>query len=214
MLTTLQAGDYLGTVVFGVTGALSARGKGMDLGGCMLLAIVTGVGGGTTRDLIISRGYVFWCQDPMYLALCILAAIGTFYRVRRISRLEPLLLWADALGLALFAVIGAAIAEVNGARPLVCVLMGVLTATGGGIIRDVLRNEIPIVLQRDIYATAALCGSLTYVLLVLAGSPREVGVVTGFMIAFALRAAAIRFDLHLPMFDSRSEVESGDSPEA
>ena len=161
----VQIGDYAGTFVFAMSGAMAARRTKFDLGGCVVLGIVTGVGGGTIRDLIIFRGFVSWGRDPMYLSLCVVASVIAFLWVNRIVQRERALVMADAFGMSIYAVIGAGIAVENGARPMISVLMGVVTATGGGVIRDVLRNEVHIVSRGEIYATAALCGALIFVVI-------------------------------------------------
>lgn len=214
MQEMIQIGDYLGTFVFGVTGALAAAEKRLDLGGFCLLAFVTGVGGGTTRDLILDRGGVFWADRPLYIVLCIAAAVLIFFAGGRLHRLRRALVWADAVGVALFAVIGAGIAVQEGARPLVAVLMGALTAAGGGVIRDMIRNELPLVLHREIYATAAVAGASTLVALHLLETPAWASVGGGIAIAFALRAWGIVSDVHLPVYTPASApgaIEAGGS---
>jgi uncharacterized membrane protein YeiH len=195
----LQIGDYIGTFVFGLTGALAAAEKRLDLGGFVLLACVTGVGGGTMRDVLLDRDAVFWAVTPLYLLLCTAAAVVVFVWGGRVRRVHRALLWADAAGLALFAVIGAGIAIQTDARPAIAVVMGTLTATGGGLLRDVLRNQLPLVLHREIYVTAAFAGSLVFVLLDMFDAPWSLAAAAGGAAAFALRAAGILFDLHMPV---------------
>ena len=194
----VQLLDYVCTFVFAVSGALAAVEKRMDLGGALLLAFLTGTGGGTLRDLILDRE-VFWLASQTPIYLCAVAAIVTFYATRSIGKLSKAVVWMDAVGLALFCTAGASIALGIGAHPVICVLMGACSATGGGILREVVRNEIPIVLQRDIYITAALAGATTLVLLDNAGVDVRVASAAGAVIAFALRAAGIVFDLSLPV---------------
>ncbi len=212
MLELLTLGDYFGTLVFAVTGGLAAAEKKLDLGGFVLLAFVTGVGGGTLRDLILNRGLVFWAEEPAYIVLCVSGAVLVFFVAHRLPRLHKALVWSDAVGLAVFAVIGSAIALESGARPLVAILMGVLTATGGGVIREMIRNEIPLMLHREIYMSAALAGSGVLVGLDSLGAPTWVAIWVGAGVAFALRGAGIVFDLHPPTYSSarRSSASAPD----
>ncbi|MBX3315240.1 MAG: trimeric intracellular cation channel family protein [Phycisphaeraceae bacterium] len=196
----IQIGDYLGTLVFAIAGGLAAAEKRLDIGGFFLLAFVTGVGGGTLRDIILARGEVFWADQPVYILLSMLGAAIAFRFGPSVERKRRALLWADAVGLALFAVIGAATATQLGARPITATLMGALTATGGGVIREIIRNEMPIILQREIYLTAALAGSAAYVALDALHAPEWACLGTGIAIAFALRALGMTRNLNLPAY--------------
>lgn len=202
-------GDYLGTFAFALTGGLAAAEKRLALGGFFLLAFVTGVGGGTARDLILGREKVFWTDQPVYALICFAAALITFFWAARIERRHAALVWGDAAGLAVFAVIGAAITVIEGYGALTAVLMGALTATGGGVIRDVIRNELPLVLHREIYVSAAIAGALGFVLLRGLGAPAPVTVVGAVALAFALRALGILFDLHPPVYRPERPDPSG-----
>lgn len=196
----IHFGDYFGTLVFAVTGGLAAAEKRLDLGGFFLLAFVTGVGGGTLRDLILDRNGVFWADQPAYIVICLLAAVATFLWGARVERLHASLVWGDAVGLAVFAVIGSGIALQENASPLTAILLGILTATGGGILRDVIRNDIPLILHREVYVSAALAGAAGLVTLDHIGAPAPVSVATGAALAFTIRATGIYFDLHLPVY--------------
>ena len=204
----IQIGDYFGTLIFAIAGGLAAAEKRLDLGGFFLLAFVTGVGGGTMRDVILSRGEVFWADQPAYIVLCLAGACIVFWFGPFVERRGRALLWADAVGLAVFSVIGSATATELGARPITAVLMGVLTATGGGVIREMIRNELPIILRREIYLTAALAGSAAYVGLDAADAPRAVSMGTAVVIALGLRALGITRNLHLPVYGRhKAEVD-------
>ncbi len=205
MNTLIHYGDFLGTFVFAIAGALAAAQKRLDIGGFILLGFVTGVGGGTLRDVLLNRAGVFWAREPFYLGICVAGAAVTWFAVERIGSYKRLLVWSDAMGLALFAVIGASIAIEEGARPIVCVMMGALTATGGGVLRDMIRNELPLVLHREIYMTAALFGAGTTVVLLEVGAPAAVAMPSGFAVGLGLRATGILLDFHLPAYRPRSE---------
>ena len=163
-LTSFQLLDYLGVFVFALTGALVATRKGLDVFGLVVLALIPAVGGGTLRDLILDVP-VFWLVDITYLYLCLVAAMLTFFFHNRIGSLAKALVWFDAVGLAVFCVLGAAkTMDVTGIAS-VAVMMGVVSAVVGGILRDVLVNDVPLILREDIYATAAFAGALVYVIL-------------------------------------------------
>jgi uncharacterized membrane protein YeiH len=185
--------DLAGTIVFAVTGCLVAARKKNDLVGFILLAMVTGTGGGTLRDLILGRLPVFWVEAPVYLYLCAGTAALMFLVARRVEQWRQILLWLDAIGLAVFAVIGCSIAKSMGAPPPVCWLMGVMTASFGGIIRDILSDEPTLVMRKEIYASAAFIGALAFWY--------SENIWLGVMVGFAIRAAAIHFRLTLPGYD-------------
>jgi uncharacterized membrane protein YeiH len=201
--------DWMGVVVFAITGALVASRKEMDIVGFALLATVTGIGGGTFRDLVLGLTPVFWVRAPEYLVVCVGVACVTFFTAHLPQSRYRILLWLDAIGLAVFAVGGAKIALTAGAAAPIAVAMGVATATFGGIIRDVLGGESPVILSREIYATAALVGATIFVALVSAGASATTASIAGFCGAFALRAAAMRYGWTLPRYKSRP----GRSPE-
>ncbi len=211
MQALIQYGDLIGTLVFAVTGGLAAAEKRLDFGGFFVLAFVTGVGGGTMRDVVLGRDGVFWADQPEYIVLCLAGALGAFLWGVRLERLRWALVWGDALGLAVFSVIGAGIAVQAGAPALTSILMGALTATGGGVLREIIRNELPLVLRRDVYISAALAGAGALVGLHELGAPAEVSVVAGVVVAFALRAAGITWDLHLPVYRGRRGGSDGAS---
>lgn len=200
--TATTALDWLGVVVFTITGALVASRKQMDVVGFAVLGTVTGIGGGTLRDLLLASP-VFWVHEPAYLITCVLVSALVFFAAHIPQSRYRYLLWLDAIGLALFAVAGAEKAAQAGAHATVAVAMGVITATFGGIIRDLLGGESPVILSREIYASAALAGAAIFALLVAVGAPRELGVGTGFTISLLVRAAALRYGWSLPRYRQR-----------
>ncbi|MFW5835231.1 MAG: trimeric intracellular cation channel family protein [Pseudomonadota bacterium] len=191
---------YVGDVVFAVTGALVALRLRMDVVGFVLMGVLTGIGGGTMRDLLLARP-VWWVDAPLELLLC----AGTALAVFALAHLRPpgralqrrTLVWADALGLATFAVVGCHIALDHGAPFVVAVAMGMITATGGGVLRDVVANRQPLITQGQLYATAALVGASTYALLDPLALPGPLREALAFWAGFLLRAVAIRFDVRL-----------------
>jgi uncharacterized membrane protein YeiH len=195
--------DWLGVVVFAISGALVASRKQMDIVGFALLGTVTGIGGGTLRDVLLDRGPVFWVQEPAYLIVCVIVSGLVFATAHIPQSRYRVLLWFDALGLALFAVTGAERALLAGAGPVVAVAMGVVTATFGGIIRDVLGNESPVVLSREVYVTAALIGAIVFVGLTGLGLPREVALGGGLIAGLLVRGTALWRGWSLPRYRER-----------
>lgn len=192
--------DLLGVAVFAISGALAAGRKSLDLLGVVIIAVVTAVGGGTTRDLLLDRHPIFWIGDPTYLLVIIIASLITIWYTQYNNPPEKALLIADALGLAVFTILGAQITQEMVSNKVIIVIMAAITGTVGGLIRDVLSNEIPLILKRDIYATAALAGATAYLLLQLTAFDTTLNIILGMLIVIGLRLAAIQWDLHLPRF--------------
>ena len=204
MFETLAATlNWFGVIVFAVTGALVASRKQMDIVGFVMLGVVTGIGGGTVRDLLLGRQPVFWIGDPVYLGVCVAVAGLVFFTAHIPESRYRLLLWFDALGLAVFAVTGAEMALLGGGGMAGAIALGVITATFGGIIRDVLGGESPVILSREIYVTAALVAACLYVGFAAAGMPREVALCAGFAAGFGLRGAALTWNWSLPRYKPR-----------
>lgn len=192
--------DLLGVAVFAVSGALAAGRAGLDLLGVLVIASFTAIGGGTVRDLLLDRHPIFWVRDPTYLAVIGVTALATVAYVGWFPPPGDTLLVADALGLALFAMSGAQIAEGARLSPIIVVLMGTMTGVAGGVFRDVLSARLPLLLQRDIYATAAIAGISLYLLLQSIGLRRSWAFVTGLVAVAGLRLLSIAWGLQLPVF--------------
>lgn len=195
--------DLLGIAVFSASGALVASRKQMDAVGFVLIGVITGFGGGTVRDLMLGRTPLFWLRAPELPAIAAAAALLVFCFAHRVESRFKALLWADAVGLALYAVLGAEIALIAGADAWAAVLLGTVTATAGGIIRDVVCNELPLILRREIYITAAAGAAASYVALRLAPLPREVALLAGIAVGFGLRGVAIWRGWSLPPYRAR-----------
>ena len=191
--------DLAGVAVFAVSGVLAAGRKRLDLLGVVVVAALTAVGGGTTRDLLLDRHPIFWIADPTYLVVIGAAALATFVYVR--VRPPPLgaLLVADALGLALFTMTGAQVAESAGLAPISVVVRATITGAAGGVLRDIMCAEIPLVLHRDIYATAAIVGAALYLAAQTIGVDRTWAIGSGMAAVRALRLAAVAWGLRLPV---------------
>jgi uncharacterized membrane protein YeiH len=196
--------EHFGISVAAITGVLAARGKRIDLFGVLVLALVTAFGGGTVRDLLVGDLPVVWLRSPGYLLNASITALATFFAARLWDFPRQVLLVADAFALALFTMIGAHKGVTLGFSLPVTVLLGVVTGVAGGIVRDVLIGEVPIVFQPEIrlYATAALCGAIVFNLLVHHGQER-IATPVRIAVVLGLRLAGIRWGISLPMFAHR-----------
>jgi uncharacterized membrane protein YeiH len=190
--------DYVGIGVFAISGALLAAEKKQTLVTFIFFAVVTGVGGGTVRDLLIGAP-VFWVSTNSTLIICIVAALAVWFLSRK-AILDKALLWFDAIGLAAYSTYGAAKALDYGVAPVPAFAMGVMTACVGGIIRDVLANEPSILMRPELYVTAAALASGLFVLLTWFGAPAALAALVAGMMGFALRGAAIARGLSLPAY--------------
>jgi uncharacterized membrane protein YeiH len=199
--------DILGIVAFAATGAMLAARKEMDVFGALVLAFVTGIGGGTLRDLILDVP-VFWLTQPHYLWACLAGFLLVYialYRFHSVPRAT--INFVDAVGLGVFTVLGAQKTLALGHNEAVAVIMGMLTGCGGGMIRDVLANQVPIVLSRKrLYATASLLGGLIFV--IGAAYSQTIAMVAGFAIVMIIRIGALLRDWRLPFFPVQKEKQN------
>jgi len=190
---------FSAVAVSAVTGVLQAEAKRIDLFGVILIALAAGLGGGTVRDVLMGR-QVFWIADQRYLFVAIGAAALTVLASHRWRVPRRLFLLPDAIGLALFAVVGTGIALDHGVPWFAATFMGVITGVFGGVLSDVLRNEVPLVFGGTLYATAAWAGALLYVWLHLRGMPATHAGLWAAALILVLRLGAIRYKLTLPGF--------------
>lgn len=192
--------DLIGTIVFAISGAIAARQHKMDLFGMFVLAFVTGVGGGTLRDVMIGSTPVFWMKQPIYVLMIALAVIITAICKHRFDsiRWKNGLLIFDAIGLGVFTVIGVQKGINFGLHPIICIALGGITGCFGGLIRDILRNEVPIILQKEVYVTASLLGGIIFMLFRDAGFESNWIDVATVSTVIVIRLLAIRFNLNLP----------------
>ena len=201
--------DLLGVAVFAASGALAAGRKRLDLLGVLVIATVTAIGGGTTRDLLLDRHPVFWIADPTYLLVIVVACALTLLFVRFRKPPRTSLQVADAVGLALFTINGAQVAESLGWSAPIAVVMGMITGSVGGLLRDVLSAQVPLLLrQTELYATAAIAGTAAYLTLQSFGMERTPAALVGMLTVAGLRLAAIAWSLRLPVFDVADEEPS------
>jgi len=208
--------DLFGSGVFAMTGALAAGRKRMDIFGVIVVAMVTALGGGTLRDLILAHRPLFWVSDVLYLLVAAGAAALTFAFGRIVEHSARVLPVLDAFGLAVFTVIGCQkAAEASITSGAIVAVMGVMTGVAGGIIRDLLCGEIPLVLRKEIYATASLLGGVVFVALWRLGVEGDATVLIAGAVVLAVRLSAIHWSLSLPVFtagDARGSSEDGSSP--
>lgn len=198
MLTLLLLTNIAATIAFAISGALVAARHRLDWVGFVFMACITGIGGGTLRDTILDVP-VFWLDDYHTIIVCSGAAILTYFAAQHITRRSKALLWADALGMALFSVLGAQKAIALGMNIPVATIMGVFSACLGGIIRDVIVNDVPVVFQREIYITASLLGASAYcVMHTYTPISESIALMLGGAIAFTVRALAITRKLSMP----------------
>lgn len=200
--TVLSALDFAGVAVFAATGALAAAREKHDVVTFAFFGAITGVGGGTLRDLLLGLP-VFWVQDWRYLAVCLFASTALWLVGQRDWRFRALL-WLDAIGLAAYGVMGAAKAEAAGAPALICIVMGTLTACFGGVVRDTLAGQPSILLRREINVTAAILAATVYIALRAPGMPIWPAAIVAALCGFLLRAAALRWGWTLPGFPTHA----------
>jgi uncharacterized membrane protein YeiH len=203
--------DLAGTFAFALSGAVAARERGLDWFGILVIAFTVACGGGALRDLCIGAIPPAGLADWRYLAAAVAAAVLTMASQGLVARLAHPVVLFDTLGLGLFAVTGAQKALLFGWNAEVAVLMGIVTAVGGGVARDVLLNRVPVILQREIYASAALVGAAVATSGDLLGLASPVLTWCAVAACFALRMASLRFRWNLPRFKRRTRPDAGDS---
>lgn len=184
--------------VFAASGALDAARNRMDILGFMLIGCATGLGGGTLRDVLLGKLPVFWIREPEWISICLVASAVTYVIAPLLASRTRALVWMDAIGLALFCVVGTKIGLDHGVSPLIAVCMGVVTASFGGIARDVLCGSTLMLSNTELYVTTTLAGSSVYLWLSGLDLPQSYDLIGGFLVAFTLRALAIQFHLKLP----------------
>jgi uncharacterized membrane protein YeiH len=199
-MSLVQIFTLAGTAVFAASGALAAGRRALDPVGVLVLAIVTAAGGGTLRDVLMDRHPIFWIADPSSIGVSALAAAITWFWVRKYPAPERALQYADAFGLAFFSIAGARIAQNAGLSPLIVTIMAAITGCAGGLIRDVLVAEVPLVFrQSELYVTACVAGVVAYLSLAAFGVNVEIAGTTGMAIIALIRLASIRWNITLPV---------------
>jgi len=192
--------DFFGVAVFAISGALTAGHKKLDIFGVIVVALITCLGGGTLRDLILNSHPVIWVENTNYLLVGILSAFSTFLVVRLYQMPMRLLEVCDAIGLAFFTIAGMQKAQLLGHSAEISLLMGVMTGVAGGILRDTLCNEIPLIFHKEIYALAAITGGALFLLLQYFGFGSEISMIIGMLAILTLRLTGIFMGLSMPAF--------------
>lgn len=210
-MSLLQLLDYAGVAVFAATGALAASRKQLDIVGFLFLACVTGIGGGTFRDVILNIP-VFWVGNRDYVLICAGVAVVVFFISHLVESRYRLLLWLDAIGLAAFSVMGAARGLTITGSPVIAIVTGVLTAAFGGILRDLLTGEPSVLLRPEIYITAAIAGASVYTIADLLLLPDSTSALIAFTAAFLVRGGALKFGWSVPTYKSRPGRRPEDIP--
>lgn len=190
--------DMVGVVACAIAGTLLAQHKGFDIAGCILVSMVNAIGGGTLRDMALDRHPLFWMTDLNYVIVITLTSLILQIFFHLYHKIDKALKFFDAIGLAAFSVIGFKVALAQDISPVIAVMMGVWTAIIGGLLRDIICNEIPLLLQREIYITASIAGSLSYLALDYWGVDAVTNEFMMLFIIFAVRMLALKFDWHLP----------------
>lgn len=190
--------DMVGIVACAIAGTLLAQHKCFDIAGCILVSMVNAIGGGTVRDLVLDRHPLFWMTDLNYVIVITITSLVLQIFFHLYHKIDNALKLFDAIGLAAFSVIGFKVALNQDMSPLIAIMMGVWTAIIGGLLRDIICNEIPLLLQREIYISASIAGSVTYLLLDYFGVNPGINEFIMLGVIFAVRMLALRFDWHLP----------------
>ncbi|MGB5462159.1 MAG: trimeric intracellular cation channel family protein [Aureibaculum sp.] len=198
--------DILGTIAFAISGTLAAMHKRLDLFGVFIIAFVTAVGGGTLRDILIDKALVSWMQDLNYVYAIVVATIFAIIIRKKITYLRSSLFLFDTIGLGIFTIIGTEIGIQQQLHPLITIILGTLTATFGGVLRDILCNEIPVIFKKEIYAMACIAGSIVFIVL----SNMEINTNTNYiittLIVIIIRLLAVKFKLSLPTLITEKKI--------
>ncbi|MEM9921696.1 MAG: trimeric intracellular cation channel family protein [Bacteroidota bacterium] len=196
----IYALDLIGTMVFAISGALTAKQKQFDIFGAVVIAFVTAVGGGTIRDVLIGSTPVGWMKDLNYLYVILLGVtISLFFR-KVVQKLRRTLFLFDTIGIGLFTILGLQKTLDHGIAPIVAVMMGAVSAVFGGVVRDTLCNEIPLIFRKEIYATACIAGGILYLFLQKSSLSADWTVALTVVFTILLRGLAVRYKWTLPSF--------------
>lgn len=203
-MTILGLLDYASVLVFSLTGALVASRAQLDIVGFAFVACLTAVGGGTVRDLLLGRDTVFWIADPNHILIAALAAVAVFFTAHRVESRLAWVVWLDSFALSVAVAAGTGVALSLNQPPVIVALMGVSTGCMGGLMRDVVCNEVPLILkQGELYVTCAMTGALIAVAAIHFGLPTQLSLLAGATGCWILRAGSIAFGWHLPVYKGR-----------
>jgi uncharacterized membrane protein YeiH len=200
MNTFLYPLELLGTFFFAISGALAVRDQHDDLFGAGFMGFVTAIGGGTLRDMMLGSYPLVWIRDIYFLYAIFAGVVVAYFFFQHLSRLRRTFLVFDSLGISFFTVLGVEKALSLGVRPEIAAMMGMFSAVMGGVIRDVLTNETPVLFRKEIYATACLAGAILYLILFRVGIDRNINMVLSIIVIFLIRVMAVKYKLALPNF--------------
>jgi uncharacterized membrane protein YeiH len=196
--------DILGTIAFAVSGALTAMKKRMDMFGILIIAFVTAVGGGTLRDVLIDFP-ITWMRNLTYVYVIVIAAVLAIIFRKKLGYVRRSLFLFDTIGLALYTIVGVEKGIAADFPPLICIALGTMSACFGGVIRDILCNEIPVIFRKNIYATACILGGILYFVLLKTTLDPDIVVIISGSLVIVIRLLAVTFDLSLPTIYSKKE---------
>ncbi|MBW8244630.1 trimeric intracellular cation channel family protein [Muricauda oceani] len=193
-----QTIDILGTIAFAISGVLVAMEKRLDLFGVFIIAFVTAIGGGTLRDLLIGNTPVGWMHDLTYVVTIFVSVVFAIIFVNKLKYLRKSLFLFDTIGIGLYTMVGVEKGLEAELLPVICIFLGTMTACFGGVIRDILCNEIPVIFRKEIYATACILGALSYFLIIQFPVKDEYAYIAAIFVVILLRLLAVRFKISLP----------------
>ena len=193
-----QVLDIMGTIAFAISGVLVAMDKRLDVFGVLIIAFVTAIGGGTLRDLLIGNTPVVWMRDSTYVLVIGITVILSIIFSSRLKYLRKSLFLFDTIGIGLFTMIGIDKGLEVGLLPVMCIALGTMTASFGGVLRDILCNEIPVIFRKEIYATACILGGIVYFLLVILNVPQKYSYVAAISTVIGIRLLAVKYRISLP----------------
>ncbi|RKS53366.1 putative membrane protein YeiH [Gillisia mitskevichiae] len=197
--------DILGTIAFAISGALAAMSRKLDLFGIFIIAFVTATGGGTVRDILIGNSPVMWMEKTFYIYLIsVITFLAVVFR-QKINHLKTSLFLFDTIGLGVFTITGVEAGIENGLSPIISIALGAITGTFGGVLRDILCNEIPVIFRKEIYATACIVGALGYVILFNLNVDNDIIYIVTSLIVISIRLVVVKFKIALPSFTIDTE---------
>ena len=198
--------DLLGTIAFAISGALAAMDRRLDLFGIFIIAFVTSIGGGTVRDILIGNTPVTWMENIIYIYLIGVVTIFAIIFRNKLNYLKRSLFLFDTIGLGIFTITGVEIGIKSGLNPIISITLGAMTGTFGGVIRDILCNEIPVIFRKEIYATACLVGGLAFVILHGLGVEKDIIYLVTSLTVISIRLLVVKYQVSLPSFYPKNQL--------
>lgn len=190
--------DILGTIAFAISGVLGAMEKKLDIFGVFIIAFVTAVGGGTLRDILLGATPVIWLQQPIYILTIIGSVVFAVFFVKQLKYLRRSLFLFDTIGIGLYTMVGIEKGLAADLAPIFCIALGTITASFGGVIRDILCNEIPVIFRKEIYATACILGGASYFVFKMLPIEVTYAYIGAILVVVLIRVIAVKFHISLP----------------